>query len=371
MAANGVFNVFKGVAEYFTPVMTQSQFNEKGMLTPEEFVLAGDQLVFKCPTWQWASGDPAMRKAYLPADKQYLITRNVPSLCRAHTFALADAKEILIEDEDGEGWLATHMEGEHVTSTGISRSGAPEEEEIGDMEDMIETKTETKTRSKEPEETHQEQLGEVLDEIPDIPDMDAHVTIPGGGPLIQINENYMSADAPPDMEDFVGEVVDEEDDGTLLSAPAPILSVSEPNDNVVLTRTYDLSITYDKFYATPRVFLFGYDEHRRPLSNEQIMDDISSFHAHKTVTVEPHPHLGIPHASIHPCRHASVMKKIVDQMERGFSLNAPEAKESASATDQNTPRARRIQVDQYLILFLKFVSSVIPTIEYDFTSSVG
>lgn len=42
-----------GVAEYLTPVLTSSQFQEKGVLTPEEFVLAGDQLTFKCPTWQW------------------------------------------------------------------------------------------------------------------------------------------------------------------------------------------------------------------------------------------------------------------------------------------------------------------------------
>ncbi len=31
----------------------------------------------------------------------------------------------------------------------------------------------------------------------------------------------------------------------------------------MLTRTYDLSITYDKYYATPRLYLFGYDEVRR------------------------------------------------------------------------------------------------------------
>jgi hypothetical protein len=27
-------------------------------------------------------------------------------------------------------------------------------------------------------------------------------------------------------------------------------------------RTYDLSIAYDKYYRTPRLFLFGYDEVR-------------------------------------------------------------------------------------------------------------
>lgn len=35
----------------------------------------------------------------------------------------------------------------------------------------------------------------------------------------------------------------------------------------------------------------------------------------QTVTVEPHPFLGVAHASIHPCKHAHVMKRIVDQMQ--------------------------------------------------------
>lgn len=47
------FNFFKGIAEYFTPVLTKSLFYEKGVLTPEEFVRAGDLLVEKCPTWSW------------------------------------------------------------------------------------------------------------------------------------------------------------------------------------------------------------------------------------------------------------------------------------------------------------------------------
>ena len=32
------------------------------------------------------------------------------------------------------------------------------------------------------------------------------------------------------------------------------------DDNVLQTRTYDLNITYDKFYQTPRLWLFGYNE---------------------------------------------------------------------------------------------------------------
>ena len=32
------------------------------------------------------------------------------------------------------------------------------------------------------------------------------------------------------------------------------------SSNILRTRTYDMSITYDKYYQTPRVWLFGYDE---------------------------------------------------------------------------------------------------------------
>lgn len=45
-----------------------------------------------------------------------------------------------------------------------------------------------------------------------------------------------------------------------------------------------MSIVYDKYYRTPRVYLFGYDEHRQPLTPEQIMQDISADHANKVST---------------------------------------------------------------------------------------
>lgn len=32
------------------------------------------------------------------------------------------------------------------------------------------------------------------------------------------------------------------------------------------------------------------------------------------VTIEDHPHLSGKHASVHPCRHGAVMKKIIDGM---------------------------------------------------------
>ncbi|KAI0228221.1 hypothetical protein L0F63_006185, partial [Massospora cicadina] len=81
--------------------------------------------------------------------------------------------------------------------------------------------------------------------------------------------------------------------------------------NLLRTRTYDLSITYDKYYQTPRIWLYGYDENRIPLEPKKVFEDISQEHANKTVTIDPHPHLPLALASIHPCKHAAVMKKMI------------------------------------------------------------
>lgn len=76
------------------------------------------------------------------------------------------------------------------------------------------------------------------------------------------------------------------------------------------------------------------------------------------MTIETHPHLALSLASIHPCKHAEVMKKIIERMGDGKSAGL-------DAEDEESG----IRVDQYLIIFLKFMSSVIPTIDYDHTIS--
>ena len=53
----------------------------------------------------------------------------------------------------------------------------------------------------------------------------------------------------------------------------------------------------------------------RGLHAEQILEDVSEEHARKTITVDPFPHSGVPAASIHPCKHASVMKKLGSMAE--------------------------------------------------------
>ena len=38
---------------------------------------------------------------------------------------------------------------------------------------------------------------------------------------------------------------------------------SSGDSGILQTRTYDLNITYDKYYQTPRLWLYGYDEVHR------------------------------------------------------------------------------------------------------------
>ncbi len=150
-----------------------------------------------------------------------------------------------------------------------------------------------------------------------------------------------------DMEAFVESGM-LEDAATVDVAPKPKSSATTGGE-IVSTRTYDLNITYDKYYQTPRLWLFGYDESRKPLTVDEMYEDFSADHANKTITIESHPHLpGPPQASVHPCRHAQVMKKLIDQITEGGG---------------------ELGVHMYLIVFLKFVQAIIPTIEYDFTQN--
>jgi len=128
------------------------------------------------------------------------------------------------------------------------------------------------------------------------------------------------------------------------------LRAEEPEDNIVRTRTYDLYITYDQYYQVPRLWLVGFDESRQPLHPNKVLEDVSEDHARKTITLDPHPNLSMSAASIHPCRHAEVMSRLVDNLiEAGKEFAA----------------------EHYLVLFLKFIASVVPTIQYDYTMSVG
>ncbi|CAB1327608.1 unnamed protein product [Coregonus sp. 'balchen'] len=85
-----------------------------------------------------------------------------------------------------------------------------------------------------------------------------------------------------DMEEYEESGLLETDEATLDTSKMVDLSKSKTgeagNDDILQTRTYDLYITYDKYYQTPRLWLFGYDEDRQPLTVDQMYEDISQDH---------------------------------------------------------------------------------------------
>ena len=103
---NKANNFFMKVATPFMGVLKESLFLEKGVLTPEEFVLAGDQLTHKCPTWQWQSGTDKLKNANLPADRQFLITSGIPCTKRIKQLQQLE-KEGGAEVDLDDGWVQT------------------------------------------------------------------------------------------------------------------------------------------------------------------------------------------------------------------------------------------------------------------------
>lgn len=170
------------------------------------------------------------------------------------------------------------------------------------------------------------------------------------------------------------------------------------------------------------------------------MEDIVGDYADKTVTLEDFPFFeqGVKMASVHPCKHAPVMKVLLDRADAALKLRKSKSKfapatSSATMTDQSSKKNNNtrkvetgmegliddlkathlstsnssssrglaagvaaaggsggdewevlqheggeggeeddvaIRVDQYLVVFLKFMASVTPGIEHDFTMGV-
>jgi len=250
--SNKIQNTYRGAYSGVFAPHKDSKFIEKGVLTPSEFLVAGDQLVQMCPTWQWKSAvDAKYRRIEFPEDNQFLYTRVI---CHKRVEDSINCKTVEhnLEEEFGDGWA------------------------MAEVEDI----------NKENEE------------------------------IIDDNNNNT---------DFV--VV----------------------GNGSQIRFYELTITYDFYYTTPRFWLVGYTEDNVPLSYKEMFEDITADYANKTVTYETHPYLGTNQLSIHPCKHANVMKHFID---------------IASENGVN------IEVSQAMFIFLKFIASVMPTMEYDLSINI-
>ncbi|KAL8732263.1 MAG: hypothetical protein Q9166_002835 [cf. Caloplaca sp. 2 TL-2023] len=360
----------------FAPITHNSTFRTTGQITPEEFLLAGDYLVYKFPTWSWSDASPpAKRVSYLPAGKQYLVTRGVPCHRRLDDNFAGDAgqDEAMVQDELGRGKGGADVAG--GDDDGWLRTGGMGASQEARMRDV-------------------RTLGEMGE--------------------VQVGEE--EEEEIPDMED-------EEDDEEAIIRDPKGQSTTAP------TRTYTLYITYTPYYRTPRFYLSGYLSPSVPLPPTQMMEDIVGDYADKTVTLEDFPFFdaGVKMASVHPCRHASVMKVLLDRADAALKLrlsrlrqaqgqgkvgeggSAAEGKkveagmegliDDMNATKISSKQGYKdgvaaaggnggdewevlqheagqqeeevaIRVDQYLVVFVKFLSTMTPSIEHDYTMGI-
>ncbi|KAL2161162.1 hypothetical protein VTH06DRAFT_8381 [Thermothelomyces fergusii] len=119
---NILYSTVNSLRDRYTPASHTSTFRKTGEITPEEFVAAGDYLVFKFPSWSWADAEvPSKRISHLPPGKQYLVTRHVPCHRRLDDDFAGDAghEEAVVEGgggkgdgksgggDDDDGWLRT------------------------------------------------------------------------------------------------------------------------------------------------------------------------------------------------------------------------------------------------------------------------
>jgi len=138
-----------------------------------------------------------------------------------------------------------------------------------------------------------------------------------------------------------------------------------------------------------------------------MMEDIVGDYKDKTVTLEDFNFVSPPikTASIHPCRHASVMKILLDRADAALKLRIQKMKNGQEVssqgmeglvdqtsglrldedkkkseekkndewevlTDEGKDDEVAIRIDQYLVVFLKFMASVTPGINHDNTMAL-
>lgn len=296
--------------EYLTPVSHQSTFYTTGQLTPGEFIQTGEYLVHMFPTWHWNqvdNGDKLQIRDFLPNGRQFLVSRKVP--CRNRVDDYQNNIQDLQFDEE---FITNESSSSHDKSIEGNKGG--DGNEIGDIDfDMAEK-------------------------------LNLH-------------------DADDENDNVNDDEVVFQQDGNL--------------------RYYDLYIGYSTSYRVPKFYLVGYNAEGLPLTPEQMFQDISIEYRTKTATIEKLPFFkdSILSISIHPCKHAHVMKILLDKIRTiKKQRKRTESKiNSNKRSDDQEPEKEddwedlqddvddNLQIDQYLVVFLKFINSITPTIEHDYT----
>ena len=282
---------YHNLVSKLTSPLKESKFYTEGKLTPEEYILAGDFLVEKCPTWKWCSAKEGLTNKALPIDKQYLKT-TVPCARRAVDYLMSNQTS---EKE---------LEGDWVQADIVSSDN----------------KKGNKVENK------------VLDFDKDDNDKNKIMSTGNNDDDFFVSDNTDDKkEEKKEVDDFV--VVDDEETGEILK-----------------TRTYDVTVTYDFYYCVPRMWLMGYNESGVPLTDNEMKQDVMMEYRNKTVTIEPHPHTGVRNISVHPCRHSMLLKKMIENFENA---------------------GKKLEIYMSILIFLKFLHSVVPTIQYDFTMDIN
>lgn len=181
-------------------------------MTPDEFVQAGDNLSQACPSWQWQTGEKSKLRSYLPENKQFLLARGVSCFQRVK-FLETEESALDINDDS---WCAPDI----VNSN-------PGQQHCLDSKSGV-----------EPSSTV------VSDD--DYFDMESE--------MLQMSVNETS------------------DEKKTTKGSDAVSTQGKGDINIPMARRYDISITYDNYYKTPRVWLYGYDENGTPLTPEQIYE---------------------------------------------------------------------------------------------------
>jgi ubiquitin-like-conjugating enzyme ATG3 len=244
-------------------------------------VAAGDFLAYKFPVWTWwvlivhrtiylrlltsstcrEKGDASKVRDYLPADKQYLVTRGVPCLRRATSLAYEDTERMLsfsdssTPADEADEWVETHAgrksnldvvgNAGHIEDIPDLDGDAPQDADsvAHDMAKLSISGSTGVISSETPD----------LDDIPDMEEED----LEAGDEATAIPKPAALADGVPETKYHITTPLSIHKAHELSSSREVVA-----NGNLLQVRTYDVMITYDKRYQTPHIWLIGYDEVR-------------------------------------------------------------------------------------------------------------
>ncbi|OBT90808.1 hypothetical protein VE02_00644 [Pseudogymnoascus sp. 03VT05] len=332
-----------------------ANFFETGQIGTKDFEAAGDYLTTKFPSWQWYEPTTLANPIHkLDPRKHILKYVGVPCHQRLNdTFqGVSEQQETRVAD------------GEDFQSG--ANSGTP-----GDDQGWVKTANLAASQERR------------------------------GRDVRTLDESGNLGEVEPDDSDDIPDMDDDSDHEALKD---------EPSRKESKHRKYDIYIGYSAYDRTPRMYLAGKDTDDHPLPPDLMMEDIMGDYREKTVTIEYFPHMdGLKAVSIHPCRHASVMKSLMKRANSALKLrrekqrlaqgadsrqdlgdlpgdmnklnlaggarneskrNAEDEWEVVETDDNPYEDEVAIRVDQYLVVFLKFMASVIPNVEIDNTTSI-